>query len=75
LLNNPAGLVWPNDSEITWISALIKLLLQINKRANKKAPWHQNLTTLFFRVSHILSIRITIENGTNTETKCQIALS
>ena len=61
LLNNPAGFIWPNECELTWILALIKLLLQINKRANKKAPWHQDETTLFFRVLHILSIRITIE--------------
>jgi len=25
LLNNPAGLVWPNDSEATWILVLMKL--------------------------------------------------
>ena len=61
MLNNPAGFIWPNECEVTWIAALIKLLLQINKRANKKAPWHQDETTLFFRVLHILSIRITIE--------------
>ena len=61
LLNNPAGFIWPNECELTWIVALIKLLLQINKRANKKAQWHQDETTLFFRVLHILSIRITIE--------------
>ena len=61
LINNPAGFIWPNECELNWILALLELLVQINKRSNKKAPWHQDETTLFFRVLHILSIRLTIE--------------
>jgi len=60
LAYDPAGFIWSGDNEINWILALLELILQINKRANGKPPWHQNKNDLFYRVLHILSTRITI---------------
>ena len=36
--------------------------MQINKRAKGKSPWHQDKIVVFYRLLHILSTRITIEN-------------